>query len=186
MALLGFAGVVLVVALVVASATALLVAAVTSYVAGVAAARVLDDELAQSRRESARWRAAQARADGERAHAVARQHRLTVTTLTRRLADSQAVAGALRDRLELAQEQVGDTSRRLVRESRRTSTRIAALQAEVDRLHEELAALAPDDMLATWDGVEDLSPAEANRAGVVDLMTWEQRATTPSTHRKHA
>jgi hypothetical protein len=185
-ALLGLAGLVLAVALVVASATALLVAAVTSYVAGVAATRVIGDELAASRRDAARARAAQTRADSERARVVARQHRSAVTALARRLADSESAATTLRARLALAQEQVGDTSRRLVRESRRTSTRIAALQAEVDRLHEELASLAPDDMLATWDGVEDLSPAEADHAGVVDLMTWEQRATSPSTHRKHA
>lgn len=184
--LLVLAGVVLVVALLVASATALLVAAVTSYLAGVAAARVLADDLAQSRREAARARAAQSRADCERAQAVATQHRRAVTTLTRSLADSESAASALRARLALAQEQLGDTSRRLLRESRRTSTRIAALQAEIDRLQGELATLAPDDMLATWDGVEDLSPAEADHAGVVDLMTWEQRTTSASAHRKHA
>lgn len=184
--LLGLASLALVGSLVVASATALLVAAVTSYVAGVGATRVLADELAQSRRDAARARARQAHADSERAQVVASQHRSRVTALARRLAESESAATALRTRLALAQEQVGDTSRRLVRESRRTSTRIAALQAEVDRLHEELAALAPDDMLATWDGVEDLSPAEADHAGVVDLMTWEQRTTPPGTKRKHA
>ena len=189
-ALLLFAGAVLVAAVVaavvVASTAALLVAAVTAYLAGVAATRVLAEELARSRRDAARARADQARADSERAQVVARQHRLTVTTLARRLAESEAAATTLRTRLALAREQVSDTSARLVRESRRTATRIAVLQAEVDRLQDELAALAPDDMLATWDGAEDLSPADADHAGVVDLMTWEQRATPPSTRRKHA
>jgi hypothetical protein len=186
-ALLGVAGFVLVVALIVASATVLLVAAVTSYVAGVAASRMLADELAQVRRDAARARADQALVDTQRSQAVARQHRLAVTTLSRRLADSHAAATALRIQLALAQEQVTDTSRRLVRESRRSSTRMAALQAEVDRLHHELAVLAPDDMLATWDGVEDVSSApDADHAGVVDLMTWEQRATPPSGRRRHA
>ncbi|CAA9384647.1 MAG: hypothetical protein AVDCRST_MAG21-1915 [uncultured Nocardioidaceae bacterium] len=209
--LLVIAGLVLLTALVLASAAALLVAAVSSYAAGVAGTRMLAAELAQSRRDAARSRAEQAQADTARAQVIAGQHRRAIAELGRRLGQVESVATSLRAELTSAEEQVSDTTRRMLRESRRASARMASLQSSLDRLNHELAErttalgevtarlaaredmLATDDMLATWDGMEDLpqamDPAEDPdhaAAGVVDLMTWEQRATPTSPRRKHA
>jgi len=207
--LLVLAGLVLLTALVIASATALLVAAVTSYAAGVAGTRMLADELAQSRRDAARSRAEQAQADSARAQVIAGQHRRAIAELNRRLGQAESVARSLRAELTSAQDQISDTTRRMIRESRRASARMGSLQSSLDRLNQELAerttalgevtarlasreeTLATDDMLATWDGVEDMPQAmdpveDPDHAGVVDLMTWEQRATPTSPRRKHA
>lgn len=170
MVLLALAGAVLVAALVLRAPWALLSAAVLAYAAGLAAARLVADELAQSRHDAARDRVRQAHAYAAITRTRVREH-----------ADSVA---ELRTRLHLAEECAADTSVLLVDATRRT----ARLQTTVDTLRAELAA--QDDLLATWDGsTEDTDDGtDDEHASVVDLLAWEQRANAAADlpRRKHA
>lgn len=164
MVLLAIAGAVLVGALVLRAPWALLTAAVVASAAGLAATRLVANELAQSRHDAARDRVRQA-------HAYA--------AITRaRTSEHADYVAELRTRLHLAQEQAVDTSALLVDATRRT----AHLQTTVDTLRAELAA--QDDLLATWDGSTD----DTDTAAVVDLLAWEQRANAAADlpRRKHA
>ena len=142
-------------------------AAVVALVSGVAAARIMQTELVQSRRDAARDRARQAVDYQQLSARAAAEHASFATTMTTRLADREQVIVRLRRALRVALRRADEADEQVRTESRRAGE----LQAKVEQL--ELALTAPvavddSDEVAVWDASQ--APT------VIDLVGWDQRA----------
>jgi len=145
-----------------------------------ASARILHNELAQSRRENAADRAAQADAYRTMFSTRAAEHAEFTTHMTDRLVRTDREVRELSGTLVLAEKRAAEAEHRVRRESRRAND----LEVKVSELEEalEIRRAEEEDQLAVWDATE--------LETVVDLLAWEERVsaeTTPSkADKKHA
>lgn len=198
-ALLSLATLAVVVALPTGSFAWMAAASVLVLVCAWASARIIYTELAQSRRESARDRAAQAHAYLVMFSERAEEHAEFTSAVTDKLARSEREIRELSATVVLGERRAAEAETRVQREARRAQE----LEAAIASLTEELAArqAEEDAELAGWD------PANLELAGqfrlpgmgedgyedldtVVDLLAWEEKvasATAPSeAEKKHA
>jgi methylmalonyl-CoA mutase cobalamin-binding subunit len=155
-------------------------AAILALVFAWASARILHNELAQSRRENAADRAAQADAYRTMFSTRAAEHAEFTTAVTDRLVRTDREVRELSGTLVLAEKRAAEAEHRVRREARRASD----LEAKVNELEEalEIRRAEEEDQLAVWDATE--------LETVVDLLAWEERVsaeTTPASEaKKHA
>jgi hypothetical protein len=159
------------------------VASVLALACGWAAARIIYTELAQSRRDNAADRAAQAQAYKSLFSARASEHAEFTTAMTDRIAAREAELAELQEGLVEAQRRAGEAEARVQREARRAndaSNEVASLKERVQEL--EIRKAEEADELATWEGFET----------AVDMMAWEAKvnaatvAAQSEADRKHA
>ncbi len=142
---------------------------------GWAAARIVYTELAQSRRDNATDRAAQAQAYKSLFAERASEHAEFTTAMTDRMRHTDAEVADLQVSIVEAQRRAAEAETRVQREARRAAEADEKVAELEERMH-ELEALQADqaedespdsdhDGLATWDGFET----------VVDLMAWEEK-----------
>lgn len=165
-ALLGVATFVVLLALPAQSPAWLTLASLVALAAGWAAARIVWTELAQSRRDHAADRAAQAQAYRSMFAERAGEHAEFTTAMTDRLAAREREVADLTAHVVAAEKRAVDAEGRVKREARRAQEadeRAAELAARVEEL--EIRRAEQFDQLATWEGFET----------VVDLMAWEQK-----------
>lgn len=166
-------------ALLLGSLLASSLSALFALLCGVASTRIVLNELAQSRREAARDRAAQARAYQRIvAQQIGARGRFA-TTMTGRVADRDAEIGRLAGTLGLVKRRAEAAENKVKREARRN----VELQERLDEITREQAERDErDDNLAFWDGTD--APT------VVDMHAWENRASAASADqagaRRHA
>jgi hypothetical protein len=132
---------------------------------GFAAARIIYNELLQSRREAATDRAAQAKAYRSMFSERAREHAEFTTAMTERLATRDRAIRELESTSALAEARALEAESRVKRESRRANDaqeRVAELQQAL-----EVRKVEEADELATWEGWE----ADT----VVDLRAWDEK-----------
>ena len=142
-----------------------------------ASARIIYNELAQSRRESAADRAAQAKAYREMFSSRAAEHAEFATAMTDKLVRSDREVRELSGTLVLAEKRAAEAEHRVKRESRRASD----LEAKVAELEEELEIrqAEEEDQLAVWDAAQFQIPGMGDDLDtVVDLLAWEERVNT--------
>lgn len=159
--LLAAATLVVVGAVVLGSLVAITSAAVLALLAGFASTRIVANELAQSRREAARERAALAHDYTRLAAERIDEHAGFAGAMTERILERDAEIGRLRGTIRLADRRTDQALERLRSEQECT----AELQARVEQLGRELEER--DDSLAFWDG--------GDAPTVVDLLAWEER-----------
>jgi hypothetical protein len=168
-----------------------------------ASARIIYTELAQSRRESARDRAAQAQAYQVMFSERAEEHAEFTTAVTDKIARSEREVRELTATIVLAERRVAEAESRVQREARRAQE----LETSVAALTEELAArqAEEDAELAGWDpanlelarqfrlpgmGEDGYDDTYGDLDTVVDLLAWEEKvaqATAPAeAEKKHA
>ena len=159
------------------------VASVLALACGWAAARIIYTELAQSRRDNAADRAAQAQAYKSLFSERASEHAEFTTAMTDRIAAREAELAELQVGLVEAQRRAGEAEARVQREARRAndaSNEVASLKERVQEL--EIRKAEEADELATWEGFET----------AVDMMAWEAKvnaatvAAQSEADRKHA
>lgn len=175
--LLSLATLAVVVALPTQSAVWLSVAAVLSLACGWAAARIVYTELAQSRREAAADRAAQAQAYRTMFSERASEHAEFTSAMTERLVRRDKEIVDLENAVVAAQQRAMEAETRVQRESRRANDaqeQVAALQEEVAQLQIRKAEEA--DELASWDAAL-LAQVQPGVEAVVDLMAWEEKVS---------
>jgi hypothetical protein len=182
-ALLSLATVAVLLALPTQSPLWLSVASVLALACGWAAARIVYTELAQSRRDGAADRAAQAQAYRSLFSERATEHAEFTTAMTDRLSARDREVSELQVSLVEAQRRAGEAEARVQRESRRASDANAQVAALTERVQElEIRRAEQADELATWEGFET----------VVDLMAWEDKvnaagsAAASEAEQKHA
>lgn len=185
-ALLSLATVVVLLALPTQSPVLLSAAAVAALVCGWAAARIVYTELAQSRREAATDRAAQAQAYKSMFSQRAAEHAEFTTTMTDRLVRRDRDVEELEATIVLAEKRAMEAESRVKREARRANEaqeKISELQNRFSELEER--ATQDADELATWGA--DLG---AELDTVVDLLAWEEKVVvgggTDEDQAKHA
>ncbi len=154
-----------------------------------ASARILYNELAQSRRESAADRAAQAQAYRTMFSTRAEEHAEFTSAMTDKIARTDLEVRELSGTLVLAERRAAEAEQRV----RRENERAASLEARVTALREELEArkAEEEDQLAVWDAAQFQLPGMGeDPETVVDLLAWEERIsaeTTPAkADKKHA
>ena len=180
-ALLSLATLAVVLALPTQSAGWLSVSSVVALVCGFAAARIVYNELVQSRREAATDRAAQAQAYRSMFSERAEEHAEFTTAMTERLANRERAVRELEGTIVLAEQRALEAEARVRREARRANEaaeHVAELQQALEIRKAEEA-----DELASWEGWE----AET----VVDLLAWDEKVTAAAhadqrQHQKHA
>lgn len=181
-ALLSVATLVVLLALPTQSPLWLSVSSVFALVCGFAASRIVYNELAQSRREAARDRAAQAQAYRSMFSERASEHAEFTTAMTDRLASRDRSIRELEGTIVLAEQRAIEAESRVKRESKRANEAmelVARLQEALDVRKAEEA-----DELASWDGWETET--------VVDLLAWEDKVNAgleeaaKSAQQKHA
>ncbi len=177
-ALLGVATAVVLLALPTQSPAWLSVSSVFALLCGWAAARIVYNELAQSRREAARDRAAQAQAYRSMFTTRAEEHAEFTSAMTDRLVRGERERVELAATVVLAEQRAIEAETRLQREARRlvqAQQQLAELQERLTEL--EIRTAEEADELATW--ADDGSVGSRT---VEDLMAWEQQvaATTAS------
>ena len=158
------------------------VASVLALACGWAAARIIYTELAQSRRDNAADRAAQAQAYKSLFSERASQHAEFTTAMTDRIAARERELVELQEGLVEAQRRAGEAEARVQREARRANdaaAEVATLRERVEEL--EIRKAEEADELATWEGFET----------AVDMMAWETKvnaaaAAQAEADRKHA
>ena len=169
LALLALGTVAVLVALSVATVPALSVASVFSLLCGWAAARIVYNELVQSRRIHSRDRAAQAQSFKELFTERSAEHASFATAMGDRLAARDRAVRELESTLRLSEVRATDAEERVRRESRRAKE----AQERVLELEVALAIRTAEeaDELASWvpAGDDDMDT-------VVDLLRWEDRA----------
>jgi hypothetical protein len=182
-ALLSLATAAVLIALPTQSPVWLSVASVLALACGWAAARIIYTELAQSRRDNAADRAAQAQAYKSLFSERASEHAEFTTAMTDRIAAREAELAELQVGLVEAQRRAGEAEARVQREARRAndaSNEVASLKERVQEL--EIRKAEEADELATWEGFET----------AVDMMAWEAKvnaatvAAQSEADRKHA
>ena len=178
-ALIALATVAVAVALPTQSPTWLSVSSVLALVCGALAARIVYSELAQSRREAAADRAAQAQAYKVMFTERAAEHAEFTTAMTDRITGMGREINTLEATIVLAEKRAIEAETRVQRESRRANEaqeKLAELQQEL-----QIKLAEQSDELATWDGDPDT---------VVDLLAWEDKVITASmpdeAQQKHA
>jgi hypothetical protein len=172
--LLSLASVVVLLALPTQSPLWLSLASVVALVCGWAAARIVYTELAQSRRDNAADRAAQAQAYRSLFSARASEHAEFTTAMTDRIVARDREVSELQVSLVEAQRRAGEAEARVQREARRANEAHAQVAALTERVQElEIRRAEQADELATWEGFET----------VVDLMAWEEKVGSASSGR---
>jgi hypothetical protein len=147
------------------------ISSVLALACGWAAARIVYTELAQSRRDSAADRAAQAQAYRSLFSERASEHAEFTTAMTDRLAARDREVGDLQESLVEAQRRAAEAETRVQRESRRALEADALVAELKERVQElEIRRAVEADELASWEGFET----------VVDLMAWEDKVTSAS------
>jgi chromosome segregation ATPase len=147
---------------------------------GWAAARIVYSELAQSRRDNATDRAAQAQAYRSLFSERASDHAAFTSAMTDRLATRDQEVAQLTSNVVTAERRAVEAESRVQREARRANDaeqQVAELAERVEQL--EIQRAERFDQLATWEGFET----------VVDLMAWEEKvgsAQVPAAEQKHA
>lgn len=168
--LLSAATVVVLLALPTQSPLWLSVSSVFALLSGLAAGRIIYNELLQSRRESAADRAAQAQAYRSMFSQRASEHAEFTTSMTDRLAGRDRSIRELETTVVLAEQRAIEAEARVKRESRRANEameKVAELQQALEIREAEEA-----DELASWDGPRFDGDAET----IVDLLAWEDKA----------
>ena len=139
-----------------------------------ASARIIYNELAQSRREAAADRAAQANAYREMFSSRAEEHAEFASVMTDKLKRSDREVRELSGTLVLAEKRAAEAEYRVKRESRRAND----LQTKVEELEEvlEIRKAEEEDQLAVWDAAQFQLPGMGDDLDtVVDLLAWEER-----------
>jgi hypothetical protein len=170
--LLGVAALTVTTALLVGSLVLTSSAAVLSLLCGAAATRIVMNELAQSRREAARDRAAQARSYLQVAREASLEHSRLAATMTRQVSERDAQIGRLVGTLGLVKRRASAAEEKVKRHAQRT----VELQQRLDEVTRELEER--NDSVAVWDGSDDPT--------VVDLLAWENRAGAASADQAEA
>jgi hypothetical protein len=178
-ALLVAATVAVLVALLVGSAVWLGGGAVVAWAAGVAASRIISNELAASRREHARDRAEQAQAYNDLAEQRAEENATYTATMKQKIEDHAATISRLKATLRLAEkraefaEQSAERNKVAVakahKEIAELRSRIAELEAELDK--ERTQARESAESVYDLESLEGLGDPPT----VVDLLRWEDR-----------
>ena len=159
--LLLVASMVVVAALVSGSHPAVAAAALLSLVCGFAATRIVATELAQSRRDAARDRAAQAHAYQLIYAERIAEHDRFATSMTEQIVERDGQIGRLLATVRHIGRRVDEAEDRAQREAARNAELQELLDAAAQALEEQ------SDAVAFWDGEE--VPA------VMDLLAWEER-----------
>ena len=159
--LLVLATLVVVAALVTGSQPAAAAASLFALVCGFAATRIVVNELAQSRRDAARDRAAQAHAYQLIYADRVAEHNRVAASMTEQIVERDGQIGRLLATVRVAGRRVDEAEDRASREAARS----AELQGLLDVASRALEEQA--DAVAFWDGEE--VPA------VMDLLAWEKR-----------
>jgi hypothetical protein len=158
-----------VVALSLATVTALTIASVFSLVCGWAAARIVYSELVESRRVDARDRATQARSFQALFTERSEEHALFAAAMGDRVTAREREVRELEGTLRLSEGRATDAEARVRREARRANE----AQERVAELEVALAIRTAEeaDELASWvpGSYDDMDT-------VVDLLAWEDRS----------
>jgi Skp family chaperone for outer membrane proteins len=188
-ALLSFATLVVVLALPTGSFAWMAAASVFALVCAWASARILYNELAQSRRDNFADRAAQADAYRTMFSTRAEEHAEFASVMTDKLAQTDREVRELSGTLVLAEKRAAEAEHRVKREAQRAST----LESKVTELEEELdiRRAEEEDQLAVWDAAQFQLPGMGDDLDtVVDLLAWEERVNAetapPKESKKHA
>lgn len=169
--LIATATVVVLVAMLLGSVTALSVAAVLSVVCGAAATRIVHAEMVQDRRERARDRASHARQFRTLFVDQAAQHAAFATAMRERLAGREREVRELDATLRLSERRATDAEERARHQRRRADE----ARHRVTELEVALAIRTAEeaDELASW------SPAgDADVDTVVDLLAWNRASAS--------
>ncbi len=171
--LLLLAGLLLVAAVLRAERLMLSAAAIGAYLAGVAAARILSNDHAMTRRAAARDRAALAQQYAGVFAARVEEQDEFASAMVARLASRDSAIAELRGNLGAATRRLRSTEAL----ARREAERATALRARMAELESRVAKLSGDldeqqtltgESLAFWYGRQD--------PGVEDLLDWEAQA----------
>ena len=169
------------VALLVGTTGALTVAAVGAVALAWVAARLAHDQVLDERRLHAEDRVEQARAYRSLLLDRSAEHTLFASRMRARVLHGDRLVEELRGLLRLAESRGAEAAARARSERRRATE----AQARVVELETVLSERLPEviDELAEWDVVPG-----AQTDTVVDLLTWEERATGPRVveQRRHA
>jgi len=152
---------------------------VLSLLCGFAAARIIYNELLQSRREAAVDRAAQAQAYRSMFSERAEEHAEFTTAMTDRLAGRDRSIRDLESSIVLAEQRASDAETRVKRESRRATEaqeKVAELQHAL-----EIRTAEEADELATWEGWEGALPFDEEVGTVADLLAWDEKVSGSAT-----
>jgi hypothetical protein len=181
--LLAAASVVVLLALVSGGAFWLGAAAVVAWAAGVAASRIISNELAASRREHARDRAEQAQAYSDLAAQRTKEQATFTAAMRQKVEDHAATIGRLRASLRLAEkraefaEQTAKRNQTAVAKAHKEiadlKARIAELEAELQQARESAAAAGtePSESVCDLEALQGI----AGHPTVVELAGWEER-----------
>ncbi len=188
-ALLSVATLVVVLALPTQSAGWLSVSSVVALLSGFAAARIIYNELMQSRREAATDRAAQAQAYRSMFSERAEEHAEFTTAMTERLANRDRDIRELESTIVIAEKRAIEAETRVQRESRRANEaqeRVAELQQALEIRKAEEA-----DELASWEGWDGTQLFDREAETMVDLLAWDEKvnagvAVDQAPRKKHA
>jgi hypothetical protein len=189
-ALLGVATALVLLALPTQSPLWLSVACVVALASGWAAARIVYTELAQSRREAAADRAAQAQAYRSMFSERASEHAEFTTAMTDRIVRRDAEIAELETTVVAAEKRAIEAEARVQREARRANDAQEKVVELTERVQElEIRKAEEDDELATWHSDLDVPLPVVD--SVVDLMAWEERVSVgargaESEAKKHA
>jgi vacuolar-type H+-ATPase subunit I/STV1 len=174
-ALLGLAGLAVVLALPTQSPVWLSVSSVLALLCGATASRIIYSELLQSRRDAAADRAEQAQAYKSMFTERAQEHAEFTTAITERLAGREHDIEELEGSLVKAEKRAIEAEARVLRESRRANQ----AQDTIAELREaiEIRKAEEADQLASWDAALHL---EGTLDTVVDLLAWEDKVNAGS------
>jgi Skp family chaperone for outer membrane proteins len=183
-ALLSLATALVVLALPTQSPLWLSLAAVFALASGWAAARIVYTELAQSRREAATDRAAQAQAYRSMFAERASEHAEFTTAMTDRMVRRDRDVAELENSVVEAEKRAIEAEARVQREARRANDAQEKVQELTERVEElEIRKAEEDDELATWH-------SDLDATSMVELIAWEERVTAgaaaPEAEKKHA
>jgi hypothetical protein len=170
LALLSLSTAAAVVALLIGTVGALVVAVVAAVVLSWVAARLAHDQVLDERRGHAEDRVDQARAYRSLVLERKAEHTLFASRMRDRVLHAERLAAELRGILRLAEVRADEAEAR----ARQAAVRARTAQVRVVELEAELADRRPDliDELAAWEVVPGL-----DQDTVVELLTWEERAT---------
>ena len=142
-------------------------AAVFALASGWAAARIVYTELAQSRREAATDRAAQAQAYRSMFAERASEHAEFTTAMTDRMVRRDRDVAELEDSVVEAEKRAIEAEARVQREARRANEAQERVQELTERVEElEIRKAEEDDELATWHSdLDDDQHGRADRVG---------------------
>jgi G3E family GTPase len=155
-------------------------AAVVAWVAGVAASRIIGNELAASRREHARDRAEQAQAYSDLAAQRTTEQTRFAATMRQKVEDHAATIGRLKATLRLAEKRAEfaeQTARRNQVAVAKAHKEIAELKARIAELEGELRA-EREQSRESEESFFDLDSLHGRGEAptVVDLAQWEDKA----------